>query len=208
MKRGGAEGILKINQSQERFINLLSQDIGDNLHHLHQVQRLDHDPNKEQTLTRQMSSEFQKMMSWGRYRFGILGIEPQWFELKTLVDVLAETFAVHWHRITVRNIKNISVYSEPDILQRVLHELLDNAFKYSEGNVTLKAKANDQTLTLSITDGGMFLSEGALERLHQPVHQGLGLTICSDLLSLLNSQLQTRRSRKGESVFFFELRHI
>ncbi len=202
------EALIKLNQSQERFINLLSQNTGDNLHHLHQVQRLEHDPDKEQALTRRMSSEFQKMMSWGRYRFGLLNIEPQGFALKTLIDALAETFSAHWHRMNVRNIKNISVYSEPDTLQRVLHELLDNAFKYSEGNVTLKAKISDQTLTLSVSDGGMFLSEGALERLRQPAHQGLGLTICSDLLSLLDSQLQTRQSRKGESVFFFELRHI
>jgi two-component system, sensor histidine kinase and response regulator len=202
------EALTKLNQSQERFINLLSQDIGDNLHHLHQVQRLDSDPLKEQALTRRMGAEFQKMMSWARYRFGVQGIQPQWFELKNLIDALADNFSAHWHRVTVRNIKNMSIYSDPDTVQRILYELLDNAFKYSEGNITLKAKKDDQMLTLSVCDAGEFISEGALERLNQPTHQGLGLTICSDLLSLLDSQLKIRQSRKGESIFLFELRHI
>ena len=202
------EALLKLNQSQERFINLLSQNIGDNLHRLNQMQRLDPNPVKEQVLTHSMGAEFQKMMAWARYRFRLLPIQPQRFELKNLVEGLADQHAEHWHRVNLRNIRSLKVYSDPATLQRILSELLDNAFKYSKDKVTLQAKAFDHTLVLSVHDHGELLSEGALERLSQNTHQGLGLTLCSDLLALLDSQLQTRRSRKGESIFFFELRHM
>lgn len=200
------EALHKLNQSQERFIHLLSQELGNKLQILHEMQRLDPDPAAEQVITHQMGTEFQKMMGWARYRFQIQHLQYQRFDLKTLIDGIATQFAMHWHRVNLRKIKAIEVYTDPHVLHRVLSELLDNALKYTEHNVTLKAQEKDQTLILSVCDQGENLSEGDLERLLHPRNQGLGLTICSDLLSLLESSLQVRRSRRGENIFFFHLK--
>ncbi len=201
------EALYKLNQSQEQFIHLLSQTLGDKLQQLDQMQRLAHNPDAEQALTGEMSKAFQKMMGWARYRFQLQTLHPQFFELKTLVDALAAHFPQHWHRVNLRKIKGINLHTDPTLLQRILYELLDNALRYTDHNVILKAQEKDQKLTLSIYDQGSHLSEGDLERLKNPRQQGLGLSICSDLLSLLDSELQTRVSRRGENVFFFQLKN-
>lgn len=201
------EALHKLNQSQERFINLLSQALGDKLQQLNQMQRLAPNPATEQALTHQMGAEFQKMMGWARYRFQLQRMTPQRFSLKTLIDSIATQFPEQWHRVSLRKTKSLDVYSDPHALHRILSELLDNALKYSSDSVTLKAQEKESTLVLSVYDQGTHLTEGDLERLSHPMHQGLGLTICSDLLLLLDSQLQTRRSRRGENVFFFHLKN-
>lgn len=201
------EALHKLNQSQEQFIHLLSQTLGNKLQHLDHMQRLAPNPDAEQALTQEMSKTFQKMMGWARYRFQLQHVYRQSFELKTLIDDLASHFPEHWHRVNLRKIKGISLSTDPNLLQRILYELLDNALRYTHHNVTLKAQEKDQGLTLSVYDQGESLSEGDLERLRDPQQQGLGLSICSDLLALLDSQLQTRRSRRGENVFFFYLKH-
>lgn len=197
----------QLNQSQEQFIHLLSQTLGNKLQQLEHMQHLAQNPDAEQTLTHEMSKSFQKMMGWARYRFQLQTLHPQCFELKTLIDGLASHFPEHWHRVNLRKIKGIHLCTDPNLLQRILYELLDNALRYTPHNVTLKAQEKDQGLTLSVCDQGEGLSEGDLERLRAPQQQGLGLSICGDLLALLDSQLQTRRSRRGENIFFFHLKH-
>ena len=97
------------------------------------------------------------------------------------------------------------MYGEPDIVKRILLQLLDNALRHTEGPVLLKVVPKERSIQIRVEDQGSTLTEGELARLIEGTNTGLGLEICHDLLSLLGSQLQAKQLRKQGSVFFFDL---
>ncbi|MGV3526620.1 MAG: response regulator [Candidatus Sericytochromatia bacterium] len=201
-----SETLRLLNQSQERFIQFLSQDLGGKIQHLRQLQQVAPDTARPLQLTEAMGVDFQAMMEWGRYRFALQHVQFQRFELKRLLKDLETYFAAQWHRVILRGGKDVFLHTDPDLLRRILIQLLDNALRYTQGNVGIKVSVAEHEVVLNVWDDGEGLSEGELLRLLEPAHQGLGLLICTDLLALLNSQLQARRSRSGENNLGFALR--
>lgn len=195
-----------LSQSQERFIQFLSADLGEDLQFLNQIQRLEPNPELERKLSKSMTQRFQRLMDWGRYRLDLQYVKAYRFELKDLLKGLEHSFSEAWHRVHVRGLKGLSLYAEPDILQRVLHQLVDNALKHSCGRITLQASEGQSGVTLAVKNEAQDMSEGRLNSLLKLENQGLGLMMSQDLLALLKSELRCRLSRKGEVVFYFDLR--
>ncbi|MGV3526625.1 MAG: hybrid sensor histidine kinase/response regulator [Candidatus Sericytochromatia bacterium] len=201
------------NHSQSHFIDYLSAYLGQNFQQLLQLQTLSTlktqgpgaDPSPELALTQTLVKEFHKLMLWARYRFSLTQVQFRRTELRQLLKSLEPHFAEAAQRLIIRGGRDVYLYSDPDILQRILHQLLDNALKYTSGRVTLKVTQDGQLIRIAVRDEGQTLSEGALERLTHREGAGLGLHICHDLLSLLGSRLQARQTSQGGSQFFFEL---
>lgn len=208
------ETLRLFNQSQRHFINYLSQHLGQGFQNLLQLQTLSafkrpqpepQMPDRELKQTQDLVKEFQKLMLWARYRFALNHVQFRRFELRQLLKSLESTFVSESQRLILRGGKDLFLYSDPDILQRILTQLLDNAFKYTSGKVTLKVSNESQQLRLTVLDEGSRLSEGELERLTHIENTGLGLHIVHDLLELLGSRLQARQTSQGGSQFYFEL---
>ncbi|TNE43119.1 MAG: hybrid sensor histidine kinase/response regulator [Deltaproteobacteria bacterium] len=201
--------ISNINQSQARFIQLLSTQIGTHLSVLNQRVSLlgNKNENASELRTKQLelTQQFKKLMDWGRYRQSLQYVQLQHFPLKHLLQSLEQHFASLSHRLFFRGGSKLSMYTEPDILKRVLLQLLDNALSYTTGPVTLKIVPKEQTVQIRVEDQGDTLTEGDLARLVEEKNTGLGLEICHDLLSLLGTTLQAKALRKQGSVFFFDL---
>lgn len=205
------EALQHLNTSQTRFINFMSEHLGQDLQHLIQLQKQSVQSTtgsqsseahaEEHILTQNLSQQFQKLMNWGRYRFALQEIPFQTFALKDLLKSLEYHFNTYSHRLFLRGGRELQVYSAPELLRRILIQLLDNAFKYSEGTVTLKISQTDQRLRFEVQDSGT-ISEDQLFDLCQNQNTGLGLEICHDLLTLLNSQLQGKRGKNGSRFFF------
>ncbi len=228
------ETLRLFNQSQSHFIQYLSQHLGQGLQQLLQLQTLasfkaqsenglsiqtsgSQSPvnqnlasqGKDHQLTQSLVKDFHKLMLWARYRFSLRHVQFRRFELKQLLKSLESSFSAESQRLVLRGGRELYLYSDPDILQRILTQLLDNAFKYTPGKVTLKVSQEAQELRLAVIDEGLSenttLSEGELERLTHIEHAGLGLHICHELLALLGSQLQARQTSQGGSQFYFDL---
>jgi signal transduction histidine kinase len=66
------------------------------------------------------------------------------------------------------------IKADPDRLRRVLTNLLDNAFKFSEegGRITIAAHEADQEITIRIEDQGTGISPKELPYIFDPYHRG------------------------------------
>lgn len=202
-----------LNRSQNHLLTLLQDQIGHNLQRLLQMQELEllalpkehrYQEDRHQTV-QAMAHHFHKLMQWSRYRFSLHEPLPLRFEVRQLFKNSLLPFPAAGDRLQLQGGTGVFLHSDIELLQRILLQLLDNALRYTSGEVTLKCSVQDQRVRISVLDQGS-LSEGQLERFARAEESGLGLKMVFDLLILLGSRLgcQKRRSVEG-SHFYFEL---
>ena len=106
------------------------------------------------------------------------------------------------------------VRSDPQLLFRMLSNLIDNALKYTaSGGVTVVARARGEQVWLEVRDTGMGIAPSQLERVFEEFYQvgnpgrdrsrglGLGLAIVKRLSRLLDHPVQLH-SRLGRGTRF------
>ena len=141
-----------------------------------------------------------------------LSIKPALFDLS---DVCTDTVSVLQGKYPYRKIiyhgisKN--VYADKTMIELVLTNLIDNALKYSEEEVTITLDEH----TLSITDKGIGIAPVELEKItskfyrvqknHWDNSMGLGLSIVSYILKLHDTVLKIESTLGIGSTFSFNL---
>ncbi len=112
------------------------------------------------------------------------------------------------------NLRQTTIYSDPDLLHKILNHLVGNAIKFTEkGNITIGLKVVDEQLTLYVKDSGIGISESAQEFIYDSFMQedfsstrlyegsGLGLAIVKGIVTLLGGEI-TLFSNKGNGSIF------
>lgn len=194
------------NQSQHRFIHYLGSHLGSDLVELRRLhQQQEADATEAPELVEQITHDFHQLMDWARFRFEMSTVQSRRFGLKSLIKTLEKRFQTDDHRLRFRGGREQTLHSNPDLLLRILGQLIQNACEHSNGQVLVEITELTDTFRFSVSDEDLELSEGALERLLDGREGGLGLLVVHDLLSLLGSRLQGRRRRSGGNQFFFEL---
>ena len=115
------------------------------------------------------------------------------------------------------------LYADERRIKQVLLNLIRNAINFTpqNGNIELTARHKDNYIEFIITDSGIGISEGDLERIFQPFERaahehradmspqalsrgaGLGLTLVKNIIDLHNGELDiTSQEGKGTSVSF------
>ncbi len=99
-------------------------------------------------------------------------------------------------------------------IHQVVSNLLDNALKFTpkDGEIKLRAKAKDNTLTIEVQDTGPGMSKSEQDRVFEPYHRlasdkgrvsglGLGLALCKRLVELHGGRIWVK-SRPGRGATF------
>lgn len=108
--------------------------------------------------------------------------------------------------------------ADAEILGRILQQMVGNAIKYNraKGSIGIAFAAEDQRVTVTVTDSGMGIAPDRMERLFTPFDRlghenstiagtGVGLVVAQRLAGLMGGNI-TARSREGEgSVFVLSL---
>lgn len=123
----------------------------------------------------------------------------------------------------IRLINNIDdalppVRADQNRLQQMLHNLLDNAIKYTdEGEIIISAYERANDVTISITDTGRGISDEQLEHIFQPFEQGslstsrdvsgvgIGLSITKNLVDLHSGSIHVESEKGVGSTFSITL---
>lgn len=103
--------------------------------------------------------------------------------------------------------EDMELYCDRAMLAIILHNLLDNAIKFTEtGTVRVQATAEDGAIKLEITDSGVGMHAGWMAWVNQPLdasqpdlpaENGLGLFIVKELLAEINGRLKMWSSNTG-----------
>ena len=113
------------------------------------------------------------------------------------------------------------VLADKKALERILTNLIDNAFKYSEENSTItintKTKIKDENIIVSVSDTGRGISDEdkllifdrffrtAEARASEKKGSGLGLAIVKNLVNSLNGDVGVKNAANKGSQFWFTL---
>ena len=110
------------------------------------------------------------------------------------------------------------VDGDPDRLQQILHNMIDNAIKFSEkGEIEVSAQASNEFVNISISDSGIGIPADKLVSIFQSFEQvdasmekehggtGLGLAISQQLVELHGGSIQVESEVGIGSTFTFTI---
>lgn len=113
---------------------------------------------------------------------------------------------------------------DPFRIAQVLNNLLSNAIKFTdEGSIILETSADIQNdsiaeLSIKVTDTGIGIPENKLQEIFEPFSQahftadsaqkgtGLGLTVCKELVELMNGKISVSSIQNNGAEFLVELK--
>jgi len=144
-----------------------------------------------------------------------LSIKPAMFDIAEavhdVISVLKGKYPLRPIRFTG---ESKMVYADKTMIELVLTNLIDNALKYSEEEVTVTLTQN----TLSVSDKGIGIAPAELDKITSKFYRvqknrwdnsmGLGLSIVSYILKLHDSSLQIGSTLGIGSTFTFSLENF
>lgn len=154
------------------------------------------------------------LLDISRLQAGGLVADPRPFALSSVLDPLAQEFAVlaaarGLHFGYVRT--GAWVHSDPLLLRRVLQNFLANAIRYTRhGGVLLGVRRQRERLSIGVHDSGAGIAAEQQAVVFEEFHRvdrsngqglGLGLTIARGIADLLDAPLQVRSAPGRGSAF-------
>jgi signal transduction histidine kinase len=135
--------------------------------------------------------------------------------LETVTDTVRPLVAAKGNAFVLDAVKNLGdMNSDLTRLRQILFNFLSNAAKFTEnGAITLACRRNADTITFSVSDTGIGLTEEQIKRVFEPFTQadasttrkyggtGLGLTVNREFARLLGGEIEVE-SRLGEGSTF------
>jgi signal transduction histidine kinase len=217
----------RANQEKTRFLASAVHDLRQPLHALGLFcaaldQRL-HDIPERPLIKNMMASiealetSFGAMLDISRLDAGVVHASPQSFPVRDLFRRLYQQFGGDAEArdisLRFRAVRRL-VLSDPQLLERVLANLLQNALRYTrEGGVLVAARRHGAEVALEVWDTGVGIPADKLELIFEEFYQidnperdrsrglGMGLAIVRRLCDLLGHRLEVR-SRVGRGTMF------
>lgn len=164
-----------------------------------------------------MNNVLDSLLDVTRLDAGIIAPRPRAFAVGEMLERVAATSAPHAEakglELTVQACP-LTIYSDPNLLERVLANFVSNAIRYTaSGKVTLSCEARGGDVVINVTDTGIGIPPDALKtifddyvQLNNPERDrekglGLGLTIAQRMAVLLGHPINVR-STVGEGSTF------
>jgi len=225
--RSERDGAMRADEEKSRFLAIASHDLRQPVHALGLFaatleKRLLGSP--EEPLARNMirsieglDRSFNAMLDISRLDAGTIEPNVQQFPLRDLFRRLHMHFAgqAEMSGLALRfSPGGKSVSSDPQLLERILGNLVQNAIKYTEeGGVVVVARTTETHVNIEVWDTGVGIRAADLPRVFDEFYQvgrseraraqglGIGLAIVKRLAMLLGHQL-TVSSRPGRGTMF------
>ncbi len=164
-----------------------------------------------------LGASLDTMLDVSRLDAGVVTPAPQPVQLDALFLPLNHTFAARAEhkQLQLRVLASgLWVHSDPQLLHRMLSNLMDNALKYTaRGGVTVTARDRGETVWIEVRDSGIGIAPEQSSRIFEEFYQinnpgrdrsrglGIGLSIVQRLSRLLGHPVQMH-SRPGRGTFF------
>ena len=154
----------------------------------------------------------------GKLRLEIESVDPLPL-LQIAADAIAPMASSNGHSLILDLPPFLpSVRADQGRLQQIILNLLNNASKFTPkgGEITLRARKNDDALVVEVQDTGHGITKEEHERIFDPYHRvendrqrfsgmGLGLALCKKLVELHGGQIWVKSRPNEGSTFGFSL---
>lgn len=144
-----------------------------------------------------------------------LKVAPVSFDILDLIQEVVLNLSKKFSDRTINvSGENILLYADKTMIEMVLINLIDNAMKYSEEDVTVAITDNK----VMVIDKGMGISSNDIDKISSKFYRvdkntwdnsmGLGLAIVSYILKLHKSELEIQSKPQEGSIFSFSLKTL
>jgi len=171
--------------------------------------------------SRRLSQVMNKLLLASRLSGGAVNLEKEPVHLGILAGKVVRRLSglTDIHRFSVNFPEDFpSVTVEPNLMEQVLTNLIENAVKYSPrgGQVTIDGKRLNGQVKVTVTDQGVGIPLGDMDHLFERFHRGekgqskiqgtgLGLYICKTIIEAHGGQMQATSLPGQGSQFSFTL---
>ncbi len=171
--------------------------------------------------TGQLNRQIEDLFEYSRLDAGQLELRVESVDSRTIFEkILQEVELRHGSKgpslKIVRPLPSVNVQVDPQRLEQVMMNLLENAFRYvpEEGSVTVRSWTEDAHLIVAIEDNGPGIAErhlphifnsffrGERSRSRKSGGSGLGLAICKYIIEAHTGRIWVE-SKEGEGTTFF-----
>ena len=170
--------------------------------------------------TGQLNRQIEDLFEYSRLDAGQLELRAEDVDSRDILEnILQEVELRHGNKgpalRVVRPLPAVKVQVDPQRLEQVMMNLLENAFRYvpEEGRVTVRSWADDAQLIVAIEDNGPGIAErhlphifnsffrGERSRSRKSGGSGLGLAICKQIIEAHAGKIWVQ-SKEGEGTTF------
>lgn len=164
------------------------------------------------------------LLDLSRIEYGDLKLNIQKLDINKYINGLVDSLKNLGKKRDIKlkfnpNINNYKVLADREALERILTNLIDNAFKYSEdgSSINIFTKSSEDYLEINVEDEGRGVEENeksfifdrfyrtAEARATEEKGSGLGLAIVKNLVISLNGEVGVKDANKKGSIFWFTL---
>jgi len=161
------------------------------------------------------------LLEMSRIEAGALRIDCDWLEPRALLEEAVDEMRLHTagQTLALDAPEDLpTIYADGRRIRQVLHNLLENAIKYSTGGeIQVMARDDGQALQISVRDEGFGIAPDQVERIFDRFYQassparhraggaGLGLSICKGLVEAHGGRIWVESTPGVGSVFHFSL---
>ncbi len=174
----------------------------------------------------QLGTVINGILDYSLMEAGLMKLETQAFEIRDVVEDVCEVFRVSalekGIELNVRFDSNLpaTIIQDETRLKQILTNLISNAIKFTNhGEVEIGAELVNQEagfaqIKFSVRDTGIGLDAEQREAIFQSFTQvedsdsreysglGLGLSICKDLVKLMNGHMKVESNKSGSTFWF------
>lgn len=161
-----------------------------------------------------------QLLDLAKLENGNMKVDDFWGDVLPVIENIYASFAhlaqqkgLHFVWIRPEKIPNFSF--DKDKLEKILHNLLSNAFKFTPkgGNIQLTTQVNDAFFYIEVKDDGIGMDENAEKQLFKRFYQGdntatrlgagtgIGLSLVKELVNLLGGSIAVK-THLGEGTAF------
>jgi two-component system sensor histidine kinase VicK len=169
-----------------------------------------------------MSDMIKGFLDVARIEGGKIHLDIQPFQIKELIDEAIEevsSIAMRAHSIVSHACEDFIVVGDRSKIEQVINNLLSNAIKYSPkaDSIEITCEAIDGMLQIGIKDKGMGIKPKDIKKLFERFYRvesdhtkeiggfGVGLYICSEIISRHKGKLWVESEYGNGSTFYFTL---
>lgn len=203
------EAAEKSSEAKSRFLAVASHDLRQPLHAVTLLNGMLARPqpaDRIAEISRQMGRSlttlerlFTSVLDFSKIEADKIKPEFTWQPLTPLLEQVAHDYAPHAAQkglsLGIQSLA-VTVYTDPQLLERILRNLLENAIKFTDcGGVEVEARLSDRELIVAVSDTGPGIPANQREEIFKEYYQtasdkvssglGLGLAIVRRLATLL-----------------------
>ncbi len=192
-------------------------------HNAHTVEDYQETMEVVERQARKMSALINQLLSITRMDQGTQKVSPERANFSELTDIVCgEVSMASGKSINLERDIEDGVYADIDVglMARLVQNLVENAYKYTQdgGTVRVGLHADNDSLTLSVSDNGIGMSRSDLSHIWERFWQadvsrgsdqgsGLGLSMVRQIADSHGGKLDVQSKPNSGSTFTFKMRH-